>query len=122
MASIDFFPTFCKIADIPLPQVDFDGEDKSDALLGKPQVRKKPIFWEYGREGFYLQPGLKRDPSPNLAVRDGNWKLLINADGTGVELYDLKLDRTESANLAEKKKKVTARLSKALLEWRKQLP
>jgi arylsulfatase A-like enzyme len=122
MGSVDFFPTFCKIADVPSPKVDFDGEDLSAALLGIPQDRSKPIIWEYGREDFYLKPGLKRDQSPNLAIRDGSWKLLINADGSDVQLYNLEIDRTELINLADKKPDLTARLSKHLLEWRKQLP
>src|SRR5262249_4376208 len=73
-----------------------DGEDRSAALLGAPaKGRARPLFWEYGRnEKFFAYPGAKngageRDRSPNVAVRDGDWKLLVNADGGAAELYDL---------------------------------
>ena len=49
-----------------------------------------------GRRLFLGAP----DRSPNLALRDGKWKLLINADATGAELYDLADDPNESQNLA----------------------
>ncbi len=60
-----------------------DGEDLSEALLGRgTPKRMKPLFWEYGRNttsfGF---PKEAKHRSPNVAVRDGDWKLLVNADG-----------------------------------------
>ena len=60
--------------------------------------------------------------SPNVAIRDGDWKLLINADGTGAELYNLANDRNESHNLAAEKPDITKRLTDAALAWRKSLP
>jgi hypothetical protein len=51
---------------------------------------------------------VKADRSPNVAVRDGKWKLLVNADGTGAELYDLAADPKEAKDLA--------------VGWRKSLP
>ena len=43
-----------------------------------------------------------------MAVRDGDWKLLVNADGTGAELYDLAADPREARNLAADKPDVRA--------------
>lgn len=63
-----------------------------------------------------------RDRSPNVAVRDGKWKLLVNADGTGVELYNLETDREESVNLAAEKEETAARLRELALAWRNTLP
>ena len=37
--------------------------------------------------------------SPLLAARRGNWKLLLNPDGSAVELYDLATDPAETNNL-----------------------
>jgi arylsulfatase A-like enzyme len=100
----------------------YDGEDRSAAWLGTPSERKRPLFWEYGRKPDYLYPGAKIDHSPNVAMRDGRWKLLVNADGSGVELYDILADPKETTNLAERNPEVTARLKEAALAWRRSLP
>jgi len=124
LGAVDFFPTFCALTGAPLPKdAAFDGENVSNAWLGKKSVkRRQPLFWEYGRneEAFPYPQG--RDRSPNVAVRDGKWKLLINANGSGAELYDLSQDFAEETNLAGKQVAVTERLSAVSLNWRKSLP
>ena len=80
------------------------------------------MFWEYGRNTNSFNYPQGKDRSPNVAVRDGNWKLLINADGTGAELYDLNPDSAETTNLATKETAVVDRLSRVALNWRKELP
>ena len=57
-----------------------------------------------------------------MAVRDGDWKLLVNADGTGAELYDVVADPNETTNLAAAKPEVTARLKEMAIAWRKAMP
>jgi arylsulfatase A-like enzyme len=124
LSALDLFPSFCSIANVPLPRgVAFDGEAFSAALLGKKTaVRRSPLFWEYGRNtnSFSFAPG--KDRSPNVAVREGKWKLLINANGNDPELYDLSKDAAESTNVATKETAVADRLSRTALDWRKGLP
>jgi len=124
MGSVDFFPMFCKLTDTALPSdAKFDGEDLTGSFFGKNLVRQHPLFWEYGRNNVSFDyPKNPRDRSPNVAIRDGKWKLLINADGSGVELYDLIGDRNETKNVADTNPDVTQRLSEAALQWRKSLP
>jgi hypothetical protein len=102
--------------------VNFDGEDMSAALLGKPQSRTKDLFWEYGRDATYIYPGDPRDRSPNLALRSGDWKALLNDDGSNLELYDLGRSRDESQNLAAKEPRRAKQMADRLLAWRKSLP
>jgi len=121
--AVDFFPTLCAIAGAKLPKnFRFDGEDVSAAWMGKPLKRRKPMFWEYGRNNKSFAYPQGRDRSPNLAVRDGRWKLLINADGSGAELYDLSKDTAERTNLVGKRPAVVERLSCSALDWRKSVP
>jgi arylsulfatase A-like enzyme len=122
MCAVDLFPSLCALARVSLPKgTEFDGENLSRIFSGKTARRSKPIFWEYGRNSAFNYPK-GRDRSPNLAIRENDWKLLINADGGGVELYDLAKDRNETQNVAESNQAVKQRLGEAVLKWRKALP
>ena len=128
MGAVDLLPTVCALAGVAAPQrADLDGEDMSRAWLGTAQTRVKPLFWEYGRNAFFLKPTVKGDQSPNVAIREGRWKLLINAnasgaDGSGAELYDLETDARETTNVADSNADIAKRLSEQALAWRKSLP
>ena len=122
-AAVDMLPTLAAIAGTRLP-ADYagDGEDMSAALCGKPFTRSKPLFWEYGRNEKSFAFPRAPDRSPGLALREGKWKLLINADGTGGELYDPAADPGESRNLAATEARVVARLRDTLLAWQRSWP
>lgn len=123
LGSVDLFPSLCALAGIPLSKNTApDGLDASAALLGTSMRRSQPLLWEYGRRADYLFPREPGARSPNLAIRDGNWKLLINADGTGVELYDLAADPNETKNLASENPDEVKRLRTVVLTWRQTLP
>jgi arylsulfatase A-like enzyme len=122
VSSLDLFPTCCRMAGVAAPRVAFDGEDMSQAFAGKPRKRRTDLFWDYGRDATYLRPGVPRDASPNLAIRSGNWKLLMNADGSSVELYDLKQSPNEDRNIAAEQPDIAKKLQARLLAWRKSLP
>jgi arylsulfatase A-like enzyme len=123
LAATDLFPSLCAIAGAPLPKdARFDGEDLSRAWLGKTVSRTQSLFWEYGRNPSSFNYPQGADRSPNVAVRDGQWKLLVNADGTGAELYDLGKDAKETQNVAQQNPEVARRLAEAALAWRKSLP
>ena len=55
-------------------------------------------------------------------MRDGNWKLLCDYDGTKPQLYDLANDRTETTNLVAQHTERVAAMSKALLAWHQSMP
>jgi arylsulfatase A-like enzyme len=125
LAAVDMFPTVCRLAEAQLPTgTTFDGIDRSDAFRGKPlPTRGRAIVWEYGRNAkSFAYPKQPRDRSPNLAIRDGRWKLLVNADGSGTELYDLAADPGEEKNLVAGHPTEAARLKKVVLDWRRSLP
>jgi arylsulfatase A-like enzyme len=124
VGGVDLFPTLCAIAGAKPPQgVTLDGEDLSAALFGKSVARQKPLFWEYGRnDQFFNYPPAPHDRSPNLAVREGKWKLLVNADGSKAELYDLSTDPKETTNQVKDHPEKAGQLRAAALKWRQSLP
>ncbi|MHB1558229.1 MAG: sulfatase family protein [Isosphaeraceae bacterium] len=123
LAAVDLYPTLCRLSGASLPAgYEGDGEDMSAALLGKSPRRTRPLFWEYGRNDRSFSYPRGEDRSPNLAVLDGNWKLLVNDDGRGPELYNLADDPKETKNRAADEPIVAGRLREAVLNWRKSLP
>ncbi|HET8550238.1 MAG TPA: sulfatase-like hydrolase/transferase [Bryobacteraceae bacterium] len=122
VSSLDLFPTCCRLAAIAAPGFAFDGEDMSAAFLGRQLTRRRDLFWEYGRDATYLRPARRYDQSPNLAIRSGRWKLLMNDDGSSRELYDLQRWPIEDKNVAAEHADVTRKLANRLLSWRRSLP
>lgn len=112
LCMVDLFPSLCAIAGAELPAgYRLDGVDMSATILGREQaVRDVPLFWEFGKPK-------KNRVSPHIAVRDGNWKLLVNADGSGVELYDMKGDCLEKNNVAAAYPQVTGELKAKAIAW-----
>jgi len=119
VAGVDWLPTVCKLAGVEIPAAHkLDGENMSDVFLGTPRPRTKPLMWEWRFRIF----GEPFHHSPMLAIRDGDWKLLMNPDRSRVELYDIKKDLTQLNNVADKNPEVTERLAEEVLAWQKELP
>ncbi len=118
-SAVDLFPSFCAVAGVPLPRgVAFDGEDVSAAWRGEAVRRTKPLYWEYGRNDKAFKYPKGRDRSPSVAVREGDWKALVNADGSEAQLYDLAADPNEERDLSAAQPALTRRLVEQALSWR----
>ena len=63
-----------------------------------------------------------RELLPALSVREGDWKLLCEYDGSEAQLYDLAKDRGETNNLAAQHPQLVARLTSLLLAWHQSMP
>lgn len=123
ISAADLFPSFCSIAGASLPDgFSFDGKDKSDVLSGKSSDEARTLFWEYGRNNTAYRYPSGNDRSPNLAIREGEWKLLINTDGTDSQLYNLEKDSRETTNVVKENQDLTERLKSRLMDWRRSLP
>ena len=121
VGAVDLFPTLAALAGLKAPE-GLDGEDRSGVLRGTSAPRAKPLFWEYGRGPNYQLPRRIHDRSPALAILEGNWKLLVEANGRAAELYDLGTDRAEETDVAARNAELVARLKAAALAWRTSLP
>lgn len=110
----DFMPTFCRLAGANMPEgYQSDGVDASDAFLGKSLQRTRPLFWHHPSGA---------DRSPTLAVRDSDWKLLMDPGGARLALYNLARDPGEKQDIAAENGPTVERLKTALLEWHGTLP
>jgi arylsulfatase A len=115
ISGVDLLPTLCAAAGIPAPAGGaLDGADILPALEGRPLRRRRPLYWHY-----YNALG-----RPTAALRAGRWKILGIPDRPAAgpagsafdpvrdmdcikqarlvefELYDLREDPAETANLA----------------------
>ena len=109
---VDLFPSLCQIAGAEVPtKYPLDGVDMSEVLLGKATTeRDTPLFWEFGKT--------KADRiSPHIGMRQGKWKLLVNADGSRTELYDMETDINEQFNVAGANPEVAAEMKAAAIAW-----
>ena len=119
IAAVDWLPTVCSLAGVKLPSdLKPDGEDMSQTILGRGKTRSRPLMWEWRFRVF----GEMVHRCPMLAIRDGNFKLLMNPDRSRIELYDIPKDPTELDNLADRYPDIVKKLSRILLEWQKTLP
>jgi uncharacterized sulfatase len=121
-AAFDLAPSLLSIAKIEAKDIAFDGENIAPALLGQSEdSRTVPIFWRRPPDRKTATPALP-ERLPDLAMREGNWKLLCDYDGTKPQLYDLAKDRGETTNLAAQQPEILARMTKALLSWHQSMP
>ena len=118
VSGVDFLPSLLKIAGAQTVPSG-DGADLSATLTGVTEAgRTQPLFWKRPPD----RPGSPENPLPDFAVRDGNMKLLMQADGTRPQLYDLAKDKGETDNLAAAQPQLVQRLSKAISDWNQTLP
>lgn len=112
VSSLDFLPTFCKLAQTEPPaNLSLDGTSFLPLLSGKTIQRGKPLVWSY-----YNAINQHR-----VAMRFGKWKMLAKLDGgklpkvsnvfsgnrerilaaelTDHELYDVSTDVAETTNV-----------------------
>ena len=121
MAMTDFLPSLAAVAGGSLPQgADLDGEDLSAALLGDTTVKRgNDLYWgmNRGAETRHHNGGAEV-----VALRRGDLKLVMDADGKRPELYDLAGDPGETTNLAAERPNDAAALAQAALTIRYQTP
>jgi len=119
-SAVDLVPTLLELTGTPRPEnVNFDGESLIGTLTGAGGSRRAPIYFRRppDRDAFYDD-----DDLPDLAVRDGKWKLLCEYDGSDPELYDLEADRGETKNVADQHAELVSNLTKSLVAWHQSMP
>jgi arylsulfatase A len=98
--SMDFYPTFARIGNAPLPSDRMiDGHDVRALMYGEPDAHSHhDAFFYYKRNTIE-------------AVRSGHWKLHIRKDEREIcELYNLETDVSESRNVCDQHPEIVTRL------------
>jgi len=120
-AAIDIRPSLLDFAGVKNPEnLPCDGENMIKAILGEStSSRHAPVFYSRppDRKNFYGFTNL-----PDLAVREGDWKLLCDYDGTRQELYNLINDPGENENLAEQYPDIAKTLAQKVTTWYESMP
>jgi len=123
VSATDLLPSLSSMAGVNLPN-DYkgDGKDRSKVFSGKASARNMDLYWEYGRNNIAFKYPKERDKSPNLAIRSGEWKFLMNSDGTDEQLYNIEKDKNETTDLAATQPEVVKELKDKLNKWWGSLP
>jgi len=120
-AAIDLAPSLLELAGVTADaDANFDGEALAGTLVGKSgESRKKPLYFRRppDRDAFYGDNDL-----PDLAMREGDWKLLCEYDGSEAELFNLADDPSEIANVASDHAAIVERLAKQVVAWHESMP
>jgi N-acetylgalactosamine-6-sulfatase len=119
VGAVDFLPTVARVTNAKIPKDwRLDGEEIVDALTGSTRPRRKPLYWEWR----FAIAGPQLNQSPSLAIREGDYKFLVNRDGTRPELYNIPKDPMELNNLADRMPDIVKKLQEPLQAWHKTLP
>lgn len=119
LCAVDLLPTFCSLAGVALPSdLALDGEDMADVFRGHQRDRETSLMWEWR---FTVQ-GHCLNKSPMLAMRRGQWVLLMNPDRSRVELFDVPADPMQLANLAAEHPDIVNQMAEEVVAWQETLP
>jgi arylsulfatase A-like enzyme len=107
-STLDLLPTLCKVAGVHLPENQtLDGVDLFPCMTGENQdAPHETLFWMTHNQG---------------AVRQGEWKLIIEPDSSRL-LFNLRTDLAEENDLSASHPEVVSRLLEAWKEWSEPFP
>ena len=115
MAGIDLRVTFRAVAGIHPGQEGYlDGENMLPAISGlATPYRAGSLSWLHPPDW----PSYNGDNYPDLAIRMGDFKLLMDVDGSDLQLYNVVEDEAESNDIAKSNPVKVDELKQRLMEW-----
>jgi arylsulfatase A-like enzyme len=108
----DLYPTLIEACGLKVPSAHaVDGVSLVPVLKGAGKLDRDALYWHYP----HYHPG---GATPYSAARAGDWRLVEFFETGKVELYHLKDDVGEKADLSAREPDRTARLHAKLKAWR----
>ncbi|PWD99526.1 sulfatase [Marinilabilia rubra] len=90
----DFYPTLLELIGVKQkPEEHLDGVSLVPLLKGK-SIKQRELIWHYPHYG-------NQGGEPSSIIRDGDWKLIHYYEDEREELYNLKTDISERADVSE---------------------
>jgi arylsulfatase A-like enzyme len=113
VVNTDLLPTLLELIQVKASSP-LDGVSYARALRGKASFPDRAFYWHFPH---YNNQGGR----PGGAIRDGRWKFIEYYDDGRTELFDLKQDLGEQADLSSREPGRVARYHRQLVEWRRRV-
>lgn len=112
VTGLDWVPTLAQMMHFSLPtDRAYDGQSLVPVLEKKELNRLKPLI-------FGIDMPFQDDPTDEWAIRDGDWKMIIDREGKAKYLYNLKQDRAETLNQIGKQPEIEKRIYAEFLKYK----
>ena len=108
---MDFYPTFLDVAGLKPTGKPLDGESLVSLFKQTGKFKKRDLYFHFPNYAWHMDNRL------GGAVRSGDYKMIRNYDDQSVELYNLKLDISETNNLVKERPQLAHRLNSKLATW-----
>lgn len=104
VTGLDIFPTLAELMFFEVPtDRSIDGDSITPTFSQNSVQRDAPFVWTIDMPN-------QDDPVNEWAIREGDWKLILDRDERPKYLFNLKNDPYEMANMMEKEPKIVANL------------
>ena len=112
---LDWMPTLAKMMGFKLPtDRAYDGQSLLPMLEKKELKREKPLI-------FGIDMPFQDDPTDEWAIRDGDWKMIIDRQNKPKYLYNLKNDCSEVVNQIGKQPEIEKQLYDKFLKYQNEI-
>jgi arylsulfatase A-like enzyme len=112
VTSTDYYPTFLEAAGLPLrPEQHSDGVSLMPLFKEESGLGRESIFWHYPHYG-------NQGGTPGSSIRKGDYKLIEFFEDNRIELYNLRLDISETTLLNDVEPEKCKELHDELVAWR----
>lgn len=114
-SGLDWMPTLAQMMKFELPKDrTLDGQSLTPVFQKAELKRHKPLI-------FGIDMPFQDDPTDQWALRDGDWKMIIDREGKAKYLYNLKNDRAETMNQIGQNPTVEKRMYDQFLKYKQDI-